>query len=175
MQVWPINHTLCSDTVRYANIVFIGLHLVHAYIQKLMSAVCYLAILVCTWIVGVESVNYTTYFWNVQKLRQYLCLRAFSIVIYESSLQLISIFFFLAFFCLIYKLYKSDLWITFSDMWTVLILQDISYCLVYRNVLYRKINFNCLHILLATFCWLMNCMSWMSFKLCNIFQTCSQD
>ena len=84
-----------SDTTRYANIVFIGFQLVLAYIERLMSTVNVKYQCQCKLIpfshFGVEvgeigSVNYATYFWQVQKLKQYLLLRAFSVVVYESSI-----------------------------------------------------------------------------------------
>ena len=52
-------------------------------------------------------INYTTYFWHRQKLRQYLCLWVFSIVIHESPIPVNQDF--LAFFCLACKLLKCDL------------------------------------------------------------------
>ena len=49
------------------------------------------------------------------------------------------------------------LWIlfwTFRDMWTLL-----KYYRIFGTVLYRKTGSHCL----ATFCWSINCITWMSF------------
>ena len=68
-----------SDTARYANIIFIELYLVLSYIEKLISTAYFLFVILASQIVGL---GYTIYFWYVHKLRLYICLRAFIVVIY---------------------------------------------------------------------------------------------
>ena len=53
----------------------------------------------CQTIVGVGSINCTTYFWRVPKRRQYLCLRFLPLSFMESAIP--SDWYFLAFFCLV--------------------------------------------------------------------------
>ena len=109
MQIWSINYKLYF---RYENIVFTRLYLVLVYIEKLILTACFatlLVIFVCQSIVGVGFMNYTIFFWHVEKLRQYLCLRVFIIVIYESSFPTNRIFF--SIFFLVCKFSKSNLWI----------------------------------------------------------------
>ena len=80
---------------RYLKIVFLGLYLVLAYMGRLISSV---SDNFNKFRFG--SANYTTCFWHNRKLKQNLCLRAFSIVIYESSV--LTTF-------LVNRLFKSDL------------------------------------------------------------------
>ena len=89
--------------VSYAKIIFIGLYLILTFIEKLISTVCYLfsyfgVLINCRNL----SVNYIICFQHVQKLRQYLYL-GFLVSSIPTN------WYFLAFFCLTYKFFKSYL------------------------------------------------------------------
>ena len=78
--------------------------------------------------------------WNVPKLRQNLCSRALSIVIYGKSNSNELVFFSFFVWSLNYASLTCKLWIlfwTFRDMWVAL-----KYYRISGTVLYRKINFN---------------------------------
>ena len=78
--------------------------------------------------------------WHVTKLRQNLCLRAFSIVIYGKCNFNLLVFFSFFVWSVNYKSLTCKLWIlfwTFRGMWTVLKCYRI-----FGTILYRKINSN---------------------------------
>ena len=106
------------------------MYLILAYIERLISRVSYFFSYF-----GV-SINC-----KLHNIFLTLSLRAFSIVIYESSISTNQ--YFLAFFCLVCKLFKSDLEII------NLILDIFRYVIsayiirISHTVFYRKINFNC--------------------------------
>ena len=111
------------------------------------------------------SVNDTTYFWNVRKLRQYLRLRAFSIVIYESSIPTNQYFFWAIF-----------VWSVNYEILVIYIYVDSAYVTGYLPHFYikyicliQKKEFSSSAILLAIFCWLINCTSWMSWNYASYF------
>ena len=79
------------------------LHWQKLYLQPLVAA--FLAIFVGQYIVWVESVNSTIFFWHVGKLMQDLCLRALILSFMESSFLSPQYFFY--FFYLVYKLFKG--------------------------------------------------------------------
>ena len=89
--------------------------------------------------VGAWSVHYTIYLWHVPKLIHYLCLRVFRIVIYgkSNSSQLVYLSFFVC--SVTYSSLTSELWILF---WTLRDIRTVlKYYRIFRNFLYRKINF----------------------------------
>ena len=78
--------------------------------------------------------------WHVPKLRQNLCLRTDSIVIYGNSNSNHLVYFSFFVWSVSYSSLTCKLWIlfwTFRDMWTVL-----KYYRMFGTVLYRRINLN---------------------------------
>ena len=111
------------DISRYTNVVYIGIYSVLTYNKRLILTVCDFFSFFC-WC-------YIRYFWHVKKLMQYSYLRAFSIGIcgkFNSSYPVFLSYFMRSLNCasLICKIYI--LFWTFSVMWTVLAMHDISQC-----------------------------------------------
>ena len=155
--LWIIHYV--SNKARYKNIVFITLHLILAYIKSLMQLFLYI----------------TQHIFDM--CRNWVNIYGLGILVLsfiKVQFQLIDTF--LAFFVwsinfpsLICKL-KMLFW-TFSDMWTVVILQDISYCFLYKKCLpYIEKLISTVGHFLATFRWLINRMSWMSLNFVTFFR-----
>ena len=91
MQFWSINYTLCLKHGQKHKHCFYWIVCSTGIFKKFN-----LALLAYQNIVGVGFVNCTTYVWHVPKLRKYLCLRVFRIVIYGKCFS--NWLYFLAFF-----------------------------------------------------------------------------
>ena len=115
----------------------------------------YLALVTYQNIIWVRPVNCPTYFWHVPKLRQYLCLRVFSFVIYRKCNSNWLVFF--SFFVQVCKL------------WHFWHFEICGQCL---NIT----GYFALHYIVwflstaATFCCSRNCMSWISLNYKTYFR-----
>ena len=121
---------LILDIFRNVDSAYITEYLVLSYIEKLISTVGYFLATFC-WLVNCMSwmsyyfsyLNYATCFIHVQKIKHCLYLKPFSVFI--CAISVLTILYILS-FCLVFKLYKSNLQILYivSDhFWALLMLQ----------------------------------------------------
>ena len=97
--------------------------------------------------------NYETHFRHVQRIKHYLGLRPFIVLIYGKSLTIIYIFIFF----LVFKLYKSSLYVIHIISDHLIFWGQCWNWRLFSSGIFWKVNLNSCSSFRCFFLWLVNC------------------